>query len=151
MSLEQLVEVSDGKTNKLTLDTILNELKAHSTEATLTLEQMVDQLGRLNNMSRTLSKRIDELKTALKETGMDRIDGDRFYVEFKQRNEIEISPTKMLKWLKEHDQINLIDALMKVGVTEVRKYLGDIICNSLGKTKNGNYRTLYVRQKNQVD
>ncbi len=88
------------------------------------------------------------MKEKIRNSGEDLIEGENYYVEFKPRKELEITPTKMLKWLKEHDQINLIDAVMKTSISEVRKYLGDIICDSLGKSKNGNNRILLIRQKN---
>lgn len=140
-NLEELI-------NKLTLDITQSELEMPSLEEEITLKQAVDQLGSLNSLMKRLEKRSNALKEKIRNSGEDLIEGENYYVEFKPRKELEITPTKMLKWLKEHDQINLIDAVMKTSISEVRKYLGDIICDSLGKSKNGNNRILLIRQKN---
>jgi hypothetical protein len=53
----------------------------------------------------------------------------------------------MLKYLKEKDQINLVDAVLDTKITEVRKYLGDIVVDQLGKSINGDSRNLYIKKK----
>jgi hypothetical protein len=143
LSVNELKTIIEGQTR----DIGDHELQSLLESEVTSLKSAVDVSGKLTQIISTLSKRNDEIKSIIKESGEDTIIGDYFVATLVAVNKVKISPTKMLKYLKEKDQINLVDAVLDTKITEVRKYLGDIVVDQLGKSINGDSRNLYIKKK----
>lgn len=125
----------------------VQELQELLDETPLSLSEFVDRSGRLSQIISVLTKKNDEYKQKIKASGEEQIDGDYFTATLVAVNKVKISPTRMLKYLKERDQINLIDAVLDVKITDVRRYLGDVVVSELGKSANGDTKSLYIKMK----
>lgn len=100
--------------------------------------------GTLSQITSTLNKKNDGLKEFIKTHDFSRVETEHYVATQVPVEKIKITPVKMLKYLKDKSQTNLIDAVMDVKITEVRKYLGDIVVETLGKATNGT-KNLYIK------
>lgn len=135
LMVNQTQPISDQELQKL----------LEKTEYTLT--EAVETSGHLNKMISALEKRNNAIKDFIKTHDFEVCESEHYIANLTVVERIKIAPIKMLKYLKDKGQSNLVDAVMDVKITEVRKYLGDVIVETLGKPIATNSKSLYIKAK----
>jgi len=109
-----------------------NKLKMLLEKETYTevdLKMMVDMGGELDAQAKELAKKVTALKNALKEqTIKDEvtvIGGDKFVFKVTGKNEarITVTPTQFVAFIKKIGKIDVVDAVLSVPITNLKKYV----------------------------
>jgi len=106
-----------------------------------TIAALVDEAGALDEQIKIMSKRLATIKDQLKEHAevnqIKTMEGKVYQSNITIRTQDEVDPGSLIKWLKDHNKLEMFTGLVKVAVTEVKNVLGTSVVEEIGRKTIG--------------
>ena len=111
---------------------VVDRIRELLEKATLTesdLKQMVDIGEELDGQVKELTKKVSALKDALKKQAVQDevtvIGGNKydFKITGKSESRITVTPTQFIKFIKDIGKLDVVDAILSVPITNLKKYV----------------------------
>lgn len=115
------------------------------------IDSLLDVGVKLDGERKDLDGWVKKIKTILLEYAKDNsireITSNISTAKISNTTHTNINPSKFVKLLKQLGKLNLFDKIMKVGITEAKKYIGLDDINSISDTATEEYGSVSIKNK----
>ena len=130
-------------------ETVSSIMTITESEASMMVDEGYKLRKQISKMEERLSEIRDKLMTHAKENSVKIILGEDYKYVVIGEDRWTLSPVKLVKWLSEHDMVNLFPKVVSVVKAKVEHEIGGHVLEKIGKSNHNDYAKGLFKPKDE--